>query len=174
MHADNPGALRVAGRAPALAALTLPGSAVPAPDQTSRGAARLSLSPALRRGAGIYGAWWPRSRDAAAELPGLIAEVGRRAGRVSRVAVQADAFSNIPHQLTADGRKVRIAWFRSMNPHTVILTMAGNDDLILLVVPQQASPAAAAAALGLAADHSAGPPEAILAAAGIGALPGPA
>ena len=62
-----------------------------------------------------------------------------------------------------------------MNPHTVILTMAGSDDLILPLVPEHASPAAAAAALSLAAaDLDAGPPEAILAAAGAGGQPGPA
>ena len=89
--------------------------------------------------------------------------------------MQAEAFSNIPRQLTADGHKIRVAWFRYMNPHTVILTMAGSDDLILLVVPEHASPAAAAAALTLAAsDHDAGPPASILAAAGVGAQPGPA
>jgi hypothetical protein len=164
----------VAGTAPALTPVTRTGTAVPARDHTSPEAERLSLSPAVRRDAGIYGGWWPRSRDAATELPGLLAELGARAGRVSRIAVQADAFGNIPHQLTADGHKVRIAWFRYMNPHTVILTMAGSDDLILLVVPQDASPTAAAAALDLAANHKPGPPEAVLAAAGIGAQPGPA
>jgi hypothetical protein len=65
---------------------------------------------------GINGGWWPQSRDAGAELPALIAELNTRAGRVSRVALQADAFGNIPHQLTAGGHKVRVAWFRYMNP----------------------------------------------------------
>jgi len=30
---------------------------------------------------------------------------------------------------------MHVAWFPYMNPHTVILTMAGRDDLILLFVP---------------------------------------
>ena len=30
---------------------------------------------------------------------------------------------------------MHVAWFPYMNPHTVILTMVGRDDLILLVVP---------------------------------------
>jgi hypothetical protein len=122
------------------------------------------------RQAGIHGGWWPRSRDAAAELPGLIAELSMRAGRVSRVALQADAFGNIPHRLDVGGRKVPVAWFKHMNMHTVILTMAGRDDLVLLVIPPKASPAAAAEALGLAASgRRAGQAEAILAAAGIAA-----
>ena len=140
-----------------------PQPALRAPDQ-----ARLSLDPATVRPAGIRGGWWPRSRDAAAELPGLIAELSTRVGRVSRVALQADAFANIPNKLTVGGRKVPVGWFRYMNRHTVIVTMAGRDDLVLLVIPPRASPAAAAEALGLAASGArSGPPEAILAAAGI-------
>jgi len=141
---------------------------VPQPARRAPGRARLSLDPATMRQAGIHGGWWPRSRDAAAELPGLIAELSTRAGRVSRVGLQADAFGNIPHKLTVGGRKVPVAWFRYMNKHTVILTMADRDDLVLLVIPPRASPEAAAEALRLAASgRRAGPPEAILAAAGI-------
>jgi hypothetical protein len=142
----------------------------PVPQRARRApsGARLSLDPATVRQAGIQGGWWPRSRDAAAELPGLIAELSTRAGRVSRVGLQADAFGNIPHKLTVGGRNVAVGWFRYMNEHTVILTMPGRDDLVLLVIPPQASPEAAAEALGLAASgRRAGPPEAILAAAGI-------
>jgi hypothetical protein len=136
--------------------------------QSTPGGTQLSLDPAPRRQAGIRGGWWPRSRDATAELPGLLTELGTRAGRVTRVALQADAFSDIPHQLVVGGRKVHVAWFRYMNPHTVFLTMAGRDDLILLVVPPHASPEAAAQALRLAASGpSAGTAQAILTAAGI-------
>lgn len=144
----------------------------PAPQQPLRAPdrARLSLDPATVRKAGIRGGWWPRSWDAAAELPGLIAELSTRAGRVSRVALQADAFANIPRKLTVGGRKVPVGWFRHMNRHTAIVTMAGRDDLVVLVIPPLASPAAAAEALELAASgRCAGPPEAILAAAGIAA-----
>jgi Family of unknown function (DUF5994) len=163
----------VTGSARAFTELTDIGDDAPEPDPAPPGLARLSLNPGARRDARIYGGWWPRSRDATTELPGLIAELNARAGRVSRIALQADAFTNIPRQLTAGGRTIRIAWFRYMNPHTVILTMAGADDLTLLVVPENASPAAATAALRLAAsDHDAGPPEAILSASGAGAGPG--
>jgi hypothetical protein len=129
---------------------------------------RLSLNPARDRQSGIGGGWWPRSLDAGAELPGLLAALSTRAGRVSRVALQAGAFSHIPHQLTVGGRRVRVAWFRYMNMHTVILTMADRPDLVLLVIPPRASPAAGAEALRLAGSgRPVGQPEAILAAAGI-------
>jgi Family of unknown function (DUF5994) len=133
--------------------------------------ARLSLAcaPAGPAGPGLGGGWWPRSRDATAELPGLLAELSAQAGRVSRVALQAGAFDNIPHRLTIRGRKVHVAWFRYMNGNTVILTMAGREDLVLLVVPPLTPPAAAARALRAASSSGGGPADAILAAAGIAA-----
>jgi Family of unknown function (DUF5994) len=140
------------------------------PAQASLNGARLSLVPATLPHTGLGGGWWPRSRNATAELPGLIAELSTRAGRVSRVALQADAFDNIPHKLTVGGRKVHVAWFRYMNKNTVILTMAGRDDLVLLVVPPLAPPAAAARALrAVASGPGAGSADAILAAASIAA-----
>jgi Family of unknown function (DUF5994) len=137
-------------------------------DPSVADAARLSLDPAGPKSGGLSGGWWPRGRDAGAELPGLIADLNKQAGRVSRVALQVSAFANIPHRLTVDGRTVHVAWFRYMNVHTVILTMASRDDLVLLVVPPEANAAAAAEALRLAASGwRRGAPEAILAAAGI-------
>jgi hypothetical protein len=135
--------------------------------QASVNGARLSLVPAAAPQGSLGGGWWPRSRDATAELPGLIAELSARVGRVSRVAVQAEAFGNIPHKLTVGGRTVRVAWFRYMDINTVLLTMADRDDLVLLVVPPLAPPAAAAQALRAASGPGAGPADAILAAAGI-------
>jgi len=135
--------------------------------QASLNGTRLSLVPATAPRAGLGGGWWPRSRDATAELPGLIAELSARAGRVSRVAVQVGAFGNIPHQLTVGGRRVRVAWFRYMNVNTVLLTMADRDDLVLFVVPPLALPAAAAQALRAACGPGVGPADTILADAGI-------
>lgn len=78
----------------------------------------------------------------------MIAELSIAAGRrVSRVALQVDAFDNIPHQLMVSGCKVHVAWFRHMDMNTVLLTMADRHDLVLLVVPPLAPPAAAGRAL---------------------------
>jgi hypothetical protein len=144
------------------------------PAQASLNEARLSLVPAALRHTGLGGGWWPRSRDATAELPGLIAELSARAGRVSRVALQVGAFDNIPHRLWVGERKVHVAWFRYMNMNTVILTMADRDDLVLLVVPPLAPPVAAAQALrAVASGPGAGSADAILAAAGIAANSNP-
>ena len=118
------------------------------------GATRLSLDPALPGQGGINGGWWPRSRDARAELPGMLTELSARAGRVRRVALQVDAFSDIPHLITIEGRPVHVAWFRSMDPQTINLTMAARDNLTLLVIPPQASADSGAEALRLAAASS--------------------
>jgi Family of unknown function (DUF5994) len=149
--------------------LQAPTHAIPSARASLNGV-RLSLVPATLPRAGLGGGWWPRSRDATAELPGLIAELSARAGRVSRVALQVGAFDNIPHRLAVGGRTVRVAWFKYMNPNTVILTMADRDDLVLLLVPPLAPPAAAAQALrAVASSPGASSADAILAAAGIAA-----
>ena len=63
------------------------------------------------------------------------------------------------------GRRVRVGWFKFMNPHTALLTMADQYDLILLVVPPEASPSGrperlpeAMLTIGVAADSGPGMP----------------
>jgi hypothetical protein len=129
--------------------------------------ARLSLDPALPGQLGISGGWWPRSRDAGAELPAMLTELSAQAGRVRRVALQLDAFSDIPHLIMINGRPVHVAWFRSMDPMTINMTMAARDNLTLLVIPPGASADNAAEALRLAASTGTERPEEILASAGI-------
>jgi hypothetical protein len=137
-------------------------------EPAAEGDARLSVDPAHPGQLGISGGWWPRSRDAAAELPAMLTELSARAGRIRRVALQLDAFSDIPHLITINGRPVHVAWFRSMDPMTINMTMAARDNLTLLVVPPGASADNAAEALRLAAASSGTErPEEILASAGI-------
>ena len=110
---------------------TTPPAPSPAPAELAvAGEVRLSLDPALAERRGINGAWWPYSRDAAAELPAMLGELSARAGRVSRVAVQVDAFSNIPHRLIAGGHTIHVAWFRSMNTDTLDRKISGSNGFI--------------------------------------------
>ena len=67
-----------------------------APQAAAAEGQRLTLDPARPQRGGISGGWWPRSLDAGAELPAMLTELSPLAGRVSRVAVQVDAFGNIP------------------------------------------------------------------------------
>ncbi|WP_285776530.1 STAS domain-containing protein [Microtetraspora sp. NBRC 13810] len=113
---------------------------------------RLRLDPALRRRGTMDGAWWPHSRDAAAELPGLIAAVDQRLGRMTlRVGLHPDAWDNIPRRLPARGRQVRVGWFRHTDPHLISLIPLGAEPIMLLVIPPGSAAGPAAAALSLAA-----------------------
>jgi Family of unknown function (DUF5994) len=129
---------------------------------------RLRLSPTLA-GAGILdGGWWPRSRDPDAELPVLIAGLESMLGPITRVALNLDAWDRAPRRVAVNGRRVRVGWFRTMDPHMIGVTRGFQDRLALLVVPPEAVGQAAQRAMAMAADatNSAGP-AAILAAAGI-------
>ncbi len=116
--------------------------------------ARVSFAPAVIRHGAVDGAWWPYSRNAHTELPGLIAALDARPGvRVQRVAVHRDEWDEIPHWLTADnGRFARVDWFTTIPRHTVSVTTAGGrEPIALLVVPPSTPAGAARAAMNTAA-----------------------
>ncbi|RCG28654.1 hypothetical protein DQ384_23220 [Sphaerisporangium album] len=140
-------------------------------------AVRLRLDPVLGRRGTVDGAWWPRSRNAAAELPDLIAAVDQRLDRITlRVGLHVDAWDDIPHRIPARGRQVRVGWFRYTDPRLITLILMGSEPLILLVVPPGTADGTATAALTLAARGVRLRPADIItaahrsAAAGIGAL----
>ena len=95
----------------------------------------------LRAGAGdgnsaFDGAWFPRTRDLAVEVPELIAELDRRGVRVERFTYALEAWTAAPRKLGCLGRTVRTGGFRSMDPDIVCLTWAGGARRAdLLVVP---------------------------------------
>src|SRR5688500_16191247 len=63
-----------------------------------------------RRGV-LDGAWWPRSRDIAAELPVLIAALTEYLGPVTRVGLDSSAWEELPTRLTIGDRVVHIDSF---------------------------------------------------------------
>ena len=130
---------------------------------------RLQLDPTMAGTGVVDGGWWPRSRDPDAELPDLIASLDASIGRITRVALNLDAWDSAPRRVAVDGRRVRVGWFRHMDPATIGVSRASQDRMALLVVPPQATTAAAEIAMAMAADaaNSAGPAD-ILATAGIG------
>jgi hypothetical protein len=88
------------------------GSARPPPAPSS---SRVSYDPALTRRGAVDGGWWPHSRNALAELPGLIATLDSRPGiRVQRLSVHRDEWDEIPRRLTAGGRVIRVDWFTTI------------------------------------------------------------
>jgi hypothetical protein len=132
-------------------------------------ASRLSLDSSLRRLGILDGGWWPRSRNAGSELPGLVSSLNARVGVILRLSVDARDWDDIPYRITVGGHVVRVGRFASMN-HQIIVTRGPQDDLMLLVVPPKASTTSAEAALAMAANGKNGDgPEEILAATGNGA-----
>ena len=103
------------------------------------------------------GAWWPCSRDAAAELPGLIAAVDRLLDRVTlRIGVHWDVWQSIPRRIPARGRQVRIGWFRHTDPRVITLIFTTGEPVVLLVIPPDTAAGPAEATLKLTAQDTTG------------------
>jgi hypothetical protein len=99
---------------------------------------------------GFDGAWWPRTRDLAAEVPELVAELERRGVRVERFTYALDAWQPAPRKLVVNGRAVRTGGFRSMDPQVVCLVWRGGQRRAnLLVVPPETDVLTGARALRL-------------------------
>jgi hypothetical protein len=98
---------------------------------------------------GFDGAWFPRSRDLAAEVPELIAELERRGVRVERFTYSLDAWLPAPRKISVNGRTVRTGGFRSMNALVVSISWAIARRADLLVVPPETDVLTGARALRL-------------------------
>lgn len=112
---------------------------------------RVSLRDDAGEGESAFdGAWWPRSRDLAAEVPELIAELARRGLTVERFTYPLEAWQPAPRKIVVMGRVVRTGGFRSMDPQVVCLSWAGgNRRADLLVVPPETDVVTGARALRL-------------------------
>jgi Family of unknown function (DUF5994) len=106
-------------------------SSEPSTSATDR---RLTLKPDAEATGSVDGAWWPGSRDLAAELPAVTAEVSTRLGPVERVAYNIDAWDAAPRKIKIGDATVRMAAFHSLAFDTVQL-IGARRRLILLVVP---------------------------------------
>ena len=129
-------------------------SAAP-PDGGHASAVRLALLDPPAPRTTLDGAWWPRTRSLSDELPGLVHELHRRGIRVTRAAYNPDAWETAPRRLAADGRTIRLGWFRGLDPQLLGLTgdtTRGRVDL--LVVPPDTPAAAARQAFAAASDRA--------------------
>ena len=121
-----------------------------APDR----AVRLRLDPHPSRSTVLDGAWWPRSTDAVAELPGLVQALPGSRGAITH-ALMNSAEWDLPHPRRAGTgiRAVRLGWFTSQPAGLLTLvTDFGNGRFDLLVVPPDATRESAEAALDAAVD----------------------
>lgn len=106
-------------------------TAIAPPRQTLR----LKLKPKAPATGHVDGAWWPRSRDLSAELPGLLAVLAIRLGGVERVSYNLPTWDAAPRRLHIGGRQVRLGGFHAQHPHTVDVIGSNGSRLTLLVVP---------------------------------------
>ncbi|MBL7495618.1 hypothetical protein I6A84_20015 [Frankia sp. CNm7] len=121
------------------------------PEPAAGGALRLSLAPAHGRGS-FDGAWWPRTWHLASELPALVAALSATGETPSRMSVNGDIWTDIPHLLPRPARPpLRISWFRALDPHTVTLSSGNRRRVFLLVIPPDAAPEGGEEVLQMAA-----------------------
>ncbi|MFF1833558.1 DUF5994 family protein [Streptomyces sp. NPDC058231] len=113
------------------------------------GVAVLRMETTSSREGTFDGAWWPRSRDVASQLPLLIDALVDRLGPVARVGLDASAWDDAPRHLIVGGRTVRIDW-SAVGDGTMIVTRGHHDHFSFLVIPTLATPAAAHAAMTMA------------------------
>ncbi|WP_216208747.1 DUF5994 family protein [Amycolatopsis aidingensis] len=117
----------------------------------SRPAPRLRLKPEAPTTGYVDGAWWPRSRDLAAELPALLAVLAVRPGRIERVTYNLTAWQQAARRVLIEGHAIRLDGFRSQHPDTVTVIGSDRQRLTLLVVSPDATAVAAHRALTAAA-----------------------
>ncbi|WP_369637921.1 DUF5994 family protein [Nocardia sp. JMUB6875] len=120
--------------------MTLPWTTVYGPRHTGPHPLRLSLrDPAAPKGP-VDGAWWPRSKQPAAELHELIAAVATRLGSMVRVGF--DWRTNDPDSFTRRGTAAVATTSRA-----AIMYLFGSNGarLDVLVIPADTRPDAAAA-----------------------------
>ena len=103
---------------------------------------RLRLKPESATTGFVDGAWWPASRDLAAEMPSLLDALGDQAGPVERVSYNIDAWNAVPRKVRVDGHVVRMGGFRSQSAAT-LKVLGERRTLTLLVVPPETDEQAA-------------------------------
>lgn len=112
--------------------------------------ARVAFKPGLgerSRSTGfVDGAWWPESRDLAAQVPALLEALPAGLGRIERVSYNLAAWGTTARGLRIDDAVVHLAGYRTQNHDTV--DVIGRDQLVtLLVVPPDTADDAARGAM---------------------------
>lgn len=113
------------------------------------GTALLRLETTHDRRGVLDGAWWPRSRAVAAELPRLVSALTEHLGPVTRIGLDSAAWDALPTRLVVDDRVVHID-ASAVGDDTVLVTRGDQDLFSLLVVPPHTPPEAARAAMAQA------------------------
>ncbi|MEV6926239.1 DUF5994 family protein [Dactylosporangium sp. NPDC051485] len=113
---------------------------------------RLSLSSDRVSRAVLNGGWWPRSRDPAAELPGLLAAMTDHYGPIRRLILNSHAWDAGFDRLVVGSGTVQVRWFSTAEPSLLVAITEPGDQVNLLVVPPATSAVTARTAMAKAAD----------------------
>jgi len=100
---------------------------------------RLQLKPFRPALEHIDGAWWPRSRRLADEVPGLVTSLAERLGPIVMVGYHHNGWEDTPPQLEIAGHTVEFVGFSSDEPASVILIGQDGHHLTLHVIPPEAT-----------------------------------
>jgi hypothetical protein len=111
---------------------------------------RLRMESSGSRRTLLDGAWWPRSTDPVAELPGLVLAIDKVRGPVTRLVLATAGWDPHPRRLGIAGRVLRLGYFNSQ-PVSLLTAICGNERIDLLVVPPNTPDGTADAAMILAA-----------------------
>ncbi|MFB4299170.1 DUF5994 family protein [Actinomadura sp. NTSP31] len=111
---------------------------------------RLRFAPGDAGRGVMDGGWWPRSRDAAAELPELVIALVERLGMVTRLTIDFDDWDHVPLRITVLDREIRVGWLPHLD-RMVAVTCGRAEPVLLLVVPPETTRSCAEEALAKAA-----------------------
>jgi hypothetical protein len=114
---------------------------------------RLQLDPAGTPEPYLDGAWWPRSTELAAELPGLISALSEKLGPTALIGYDRDAWTTGLDQLDLAGQTVHLQGFVSPSPPTLVVVDNRGRRVTLRVVPPETEAATAAKLMAAAATH---------------------
>ncbi|WJV47199.1 DUF5994 family protein [Streptomyces flavofungini] len=127
---------------------------VPSP---SSSAARVASTSPTGRGL-LDGAWRPRSRDPAVEVPALMDVLDPLWGRITRVAVNPTLWPVVPRKVTVRDRVLKVGWFApELDPHKALLLFYGTGCFDLSVIPPETAAASAARLMAAACDTAGSP-----------------
>jgi hypothetical protein len=113
---------------------------------SARSAQRLYLEPTGAHQGMLDGAWWPRSRNPAVELPGLIMMIDGIRGRVLRLVLSATGWDERPRRLKVAGRTVILDYFGTQ-PASLLTAICVLSRADLLVIPPSTGRESAHAAM---------------------------
>jgi uncharacterized protein DUF5994 len=120
-------------------------------DRDGAPAARVSFREPVSSDPHVDAAWWPRSRELQAELPGLLDVLWSAGREVSRVSYASHSWLPVPRQLRIEGRRVRLGGFVHGDQSMISLRdSAGAERIDILVIPFDADAGTAASAMEIA------------------------